>query len=74
MDGAGENQALHISADRDIVGCRLCMGNAGDVLLDDWPLVEIGGDIMGGGADQLPPALEGLLVGIGPLEGRGIPW
>ena len=37
------------------------------VLLDDRPLVEIGGDEMGGRADQLDAARVRLVVGLGPL-------
>ena len=45
------------------------MGDAGDVLLDDRPLVEIGGHAVGGRADQLDAALVGLRVGARTLEG-----
>ena len=37
-------------------------------LLDDRPLVEVAGHVMGGGADQLDAAAVGLMVGLGALE------
>ena len=41
-----------------------------DVLFDDRSLVEIGGDEVARRADQLDAAIEGLLVGASPGEGR----
>ena len=46
------------------------MADAFDVLLDDGTLVEIRGNIMGGGADQFYAARVGLMVGLGALEAR----
>lgn len=46
------------------------MVDAGDALLDDGALVEVGGDEVGGGADDLDAAVVGLVVGLGALEGR----
>jgi hypothetical protein len=75
VDGAGQHLAFDIAADRDIVVCGLRMGDAGRVLLDDRAFVEIGGDVMRRGADQLDAALIGLLVGVGALElGRKEWW
>ena len=44
--------------------------DADHVLLDDRALVEVGGDVVGGRADQLHAAVEGLVVGPGALEAR----
>ena len=44
------------------------MRHPGHVLVDDRALIEVGGDVVGGGADQLHPPLPGLVVGLGPLE------
>ena len=46
------------------------MGDAGDVLLDDRTLVQVGGHVVGGRADQLDAAIVGLRVGARALEGR----
>jgi hypothetical protein len=46
------------------------VADPGHVLVDDRPGVEISGDVVGGGADQLHPALVGAPVGIGADEGR----
>ena len=45
------------------------MGDADDILLDDWTVVEDFGDVVAGGSDQLYAALEGLVVGSGADEG-----
>ena len=58
VDGAGENLAFDIGADRDMVLGRLRMGDAGNVLLDDRTFVEIGRDVMRRRADQLDAALN----------------
>ena len=55
---------------RDEIFRRVAVADALDVLLDDRAFVEIGGDVMRGGADQLDAALIGLVVGLGALEGR----
>lgn len=41
----------------------------GDTLLDNGPLVEVGGDKVGGGPDNLDTTLVGLVVRLGALEG-----
>jgi len=46
------------------------VADALDVLLDDRALVEVAGDIVGGGADQLHTARMGLVIGLGALEAR----
>ena len=69
VDGAGQNLAFHVAAERDIVFGALGVGDAHGVLFDDRAFVEIGGDIMGCRTDQLHAALIGLLVRVGALEG-----
>ena len=44
------------------------MGDAGGFLFDDRTFIEVRGDIVGRGADQLDAALMGLVIGLGPLE------
>jgi len=50
------------------------MADAFDVLIDDRTLVEIAGDVVGGGADQLDTALVRLGVRSGADEGRRKLW
>src|ERR1700730_8159025 len=49
---------------------RIAMADALDVLVDDRALVEVSGDVMRGGADQLDAALMRLMVGTRALEAR----
>ena len=44
-----------IAADGDEIVGRVGVTNAGDVLFDDRTLVEVGGHVVAGGADQLHP-------------------
>jgi len=44
------------------------VGDAGDVLLDDRTLVQVGGDVVGGRADELDAAAVRLCVGARALE------
>ena len=69
-DGLGEDAALHVLAEGHHVGRGVSVGDAGDVLLDDRTLVEVGGHVVGGRTDQLDAALVGLRVGARALEGR----
>ena len=47
---------------------RVGVRGPGDVLLDDRTLVQIGRDVVGGGADELDTAVVRLVVGLGALE------
>ena len=74
-DSLGEDAALHVLAERHHVRRGVGMGDAGNVLLDDRPLVQVGGHVVGGRADQLDAAIVGLRVGRAPLkEGRNEWW
>ncbi len=46
------------------------MGHTLRLLLDDRAFVEIGGDVMRRGADDLHAPLVGLMIGLGALEAR----
>ncbi len=46
----------------------VAVGDADHVLLDDRAFVEIGGDVMAGGADQFHAAVEGAVVRLGAAE------
>ena len=65
-----QDHALHVAAELDQLVGREGVVDADHVLLDDRALVEILGDVVGGGADQLNAASVGLVVGLGTLEGR----
>ncbi len=67
-DRAGQHAALDVAAlAHEILG-RVAMADALDVLIDDRPFVEIAGDVMRGGADQLDAALMSLVIGLAPLK------
>ena len=68
-DGLGEDAAFHVLAERHHVRRGVGMGDASDVLLDDRTLVQVGGHVVRGRADQLDAAIVGLRVGARPLEG-----
>ena len=51
----------------EILGA-LAMVDAHDVLIDDRAVVELGGHVVGGRADQLDPALVRAPVGVGARE------
>src|SRR5438270_11221752 len=69
-DRARQHTALDVAALADEVVRRVAMADALDVLVDDWALVEVAGDVMRGGADQLDAALMGLVIGLCALETR----
>jgi hypothetical protein len=68
-DALGDGVALAVAAEADEVGGGVEVMHAFDFLLDDGPGIEIGGDVVAGGADEFDAALVGLLVGIGADEG-----
>jgi hypothetical protein len=61
-----QNLAFDVSAERNEIICRLCVGDPGDVLFDDRAFIQIFGNIMGGRPNELHAPLEGLLVGSHP--------
>jgi hypothetical protein len=68
FDRAGEYHIFDIAPDsRQFLRCQRVI-DPFHLLLDDRAFVQIGRHIMGRGADQLDPAVIGLLVRIGPLE------
>src|SRR5689334_14217710 len=64
-DGTREHNFLQVAALLNHVLHSIAVGNAGHVLLDNWPLVEGRSHVMAGGADQLYAALKSLVVGLG---------
>ncbi|CDX51622.1 hypothetical protein MPL3365_130579 [Mesorhizobium plurifarium] len=70
VNGPSQCLCLDVTAEADVVVIRLRMGHTNDVLLDDWPFIQISGDVMRCGADQFHAALVSLLVRIGAFERR----
>src|SRR6187402_1798142 len=68
--GARQHLALDIGSATLQVGGGVGVGRAGDVLLDDRPLVQVLGHVVGRRADQLHTALLGLLIRRCSDEGR----
>ena len=67
-DGAGQHGPLDVGAATLQVGHGVGVGGPDHVLLDDRAIVQILGDVVGGGPDQLHPAFAGPGVGAGPDE------
>ena len=70
QDGAGQHLRLDIPAEGHQVLRRHGVVDPRHVLLDDRAVVELGRHVMGRRADDLHPALEGLVVGARALEAR----
>ena len=67
--GAGEDDLFDVLAEADQLFHRLAVADAGDILLDDRAFVELFGDVVGGGADDLDATRVGGVVGLGAGEG-----
>src|SRR6476661_10368506 len=67
---ACEHAALDVATLASEIVWRIAVADALDVLIDDRALIEIAGDVMRGGADQLDAALMRLVVGARALEAR----
>jgi len=67
--GACQHHALDIAADSLELACALAVVDAHDVLVDDRPVVELLGHVVGGRAYQLHAALAGAAIRIGAGEG-----
>src|SRR5258708_39634461 len=69
-DRARQHAALDIAALASEVVGRIAMADALDVLIDDRAFIEVAGDVMRGGADQLDAALVRLVIRPRALETR----
>ena len=67
--GLRERGALDVAAAGHEVGGGLGVGHRLHGLRDDRALVQVGGHVVGGGADELHAAFVRLVVGAGALEG-----
>src|SRR5690606_18926281 len=65
-----QHQLLQVAALAHQVLHRVAVGDGGDVLGNDRPGVELAGDVMAGGADDLHAPRVGGVVGLGAREGR----
>ncbi len=68
--GPGEGQTLRVAAFADQILHLVTVTDVGRGLLDDRAVVEIFGDVVGRGTDQLHPPLPSTVVRLRPLEGR----
>ena len=66
--GSGEHDGLEVATARGEALDVVAVGDVDGVLLDDRPLVEIGGGVVRRGADELDATLEGLAVRVRPDE------
>src|SRR5262249_18238125 len=62
VHGPGQDDLLEVAALADEVVHRVAVAHPRDVLLDDRPLVEVGGDVVGSRPGHLHPARVGLVV------------
>ena len=67
---SGEHDGLEVTAPAGELGDVVTVGHVGDVLGDDWTLVEVRGHVVRGGPDDLDTPVVGLSVRIGPDERR----
>jgi len=67
-DGPGQGEALGVTADGHQFGRAVRVVDPGHLLLDDRPLVQVSGDVVRGGADQLDPARVRLVIRPRALE------
>jgi drug/metabolite transporter (DMT)-like permease len=67
-DRPGQGDALGVPADGHQLGRAVRVVDPGHLLLDDRPLVQVGGDVVRGGADQLDPARVRLVIRPRALE------
>ena len=68
-DAFGDGGAFAVAAEADEVGGGVEVVDAFDFLFDDGSGVEVGGDVVAGGADEFDAAFVGLAVGVGAGEG-----
>ncbi len=67
-NGPGQNDRLQVASFSCEVGNGVSMAHPGDFLVENWTLIEILGDVVGGGTDDLDPSVMCLPIGIGPDE------
>jgi hypothetical protein len=68
LQRAGEHRTFDIAPCGGAVFGAQGMGHTGNVLLNDRILVQLLGNVMGGGADEFDAAIMRLLIGLGPPD------
>jgi hypothetical protein len=64
-DGVRQNAAFDVAPLANECFPRVVMSDSFDTLLDDRPLIQVGGDIVSCGADKLDPPGTRLMVRVG---------
>ena len=67
--GPRQHLTFSVAAHRREIFDRLAVVSPCDILLDDGAFVEVGGDVVAGGSDELDAAGKGGVIGPGPGEG-----
>jgi len=67
---ARQHPAFDIATLADEIVWGIAMADALDVLIDDRALIEVAGDVMRGGTDQLDATLVRLVIGTCALKTR----
>ena len=67
---SGKYETFGILTEFNDVSSRVTVIDASDVLFDDRPLIELSGDEVRGGADQLYSPMVRLVVGLCAFEAR----
>ena len=70
LDGTRQYNLFQIPSFLDQIAHRIAVGDACHVLFDDGSGIQVGGDIMAGGSDQLHAAFVGLMIGLCSDERR----
>ena len=70
FDCFGEDDSFDISANVNQISDSASMSHPFDALFDDRAFVQLGGDIVGGSADELDAMFERLVVRFCALESR----
>jgi len=65
-----QSELFHIATFANEIAYGVAVRDVGHCLMDDWPLVEIGGRIVGSGSDEFNASLVSLVVGFGSGESR----
>ena len=68
--GSRQHDVFQIAPDANHIGNRMGMIDTLDGLIDDRPLVEVGGDIVRGRTDNFYTTIKRLLVGFSALKAR----
>ena len=68
--GTGKHLAFEVTALAHEIRHFIAVGDAFYILFDNRALIEVGGNVMGGGTDDFYATLLGLVVGLCADKGR----